>query len=84
MLPIHEIFLLFLFVLAVIFSLLAIMDRDLLKSVVYSAAFSITFALSYYLLMAPDIALAYIAVGVGISTVLLLYGLSKTERFEEA
>ena len=40
------------------------------------------FTLAYYLLMAPDIVLAYVAVGVGIYSVVLLFAISKTERYE--
>lgn len=65
------------------FSYFAIVQRDLVKAAVLSAGQSIAFAFAYYLLGAPDILFAYIPVAVGIYTVLLLYLISKTERFEE-
>ncbi|MEM0232906.1 MAG: hydrogenase subunit MbhD domain-containing protein [Candidatus Nezhaarchaeales archaeon] len=66
-----------------LFTYLAIKSRDLLKATIFSAAQSATYALIFFLLMAPDIVLAYIAVAIGIYTVILLYIISKTERYEE-
>lgn len=69
--------------LGAIFTYLAIKSKDLLKAAVFSAAQSAAYALAFFMLMAPDIVLAYIAVAVGIYTVILLYVISKTERYEE-
>jgi len=68
--------------LAALFSYLAIKSKDLVKATVFSAGQSAAFALAFFLLMAPDIVLAYVAVAVGIYTVVLLYIISKTERYE--
>lgn len=70
--------------LGVVFTYFAIKSKDLLKATVFSAAQSAAYALAFFLLMAPDIVLAYIAVAIGIYTVVLLYVISKTERYEEA
>lgn len=67
---------------ALVATLLALRERDLVKAAVYSAAQAAAYSLAFYILMAPDIALAYIAVGVGIYTGLLLYAIGKTERYE--
>jgi len=80
---IHEILLAFSLTMALIATYLVIKSRDLIKAVVFSAIQSIAYSLAYYLLAAPDIVLAYLAVGVGIYSVLLLYAISKTERYEE-
>jgi len=72
----------FAFTLAALFSYLAIKSKDLVKATVFSAGQSAAFALALFLLMAPDIVLAYVAVAVGIYTALLLYIISKTERYE--
>ena len=69
--------------LAALFSYLAIKSKDLVKASVFSAGQSAAFALAFFLLMAPDIVLAYVAVAVGIYTAVLLYVISKTERYEE-
>lgn len=78
-----ETLLAFSFTLALVFTYSAIVQRDLVKAAVLSAGQSIAYAFAYYLLAAPDILFAYIPVAVGIYTVLLLYLISKTERFEE-
>lgn len=78
-----ETLLAFSFTLALVFTYFAIVQRDLVKAAVLSAGQSIAYAFAYYLLAAPDILFAYIPVAVGIYTVLLLYLISKTERFEE-
>ncbi len=64
-------------------AILAIKSRDLVKAVAYSAMQSVAFAIIYALLLAPDILLVYVAVGVGIYPVIILYAISKTKRFEE-
>jgi len=64
-------------------SLLAIESKDMLKAVIYSAAESAAVAIVYLVLMAPDIALTQIAVGVGIMTVFFLIALRRTYRWED-
>lgn len=76
-------FLMFALTLGAIFTYFAIKSRDLLRAVVFSAAQSAAYAIALFMLMAPDIVLAYIAVAIGIYTVVLLYIISKTERYEE-
>ncbi len=65
-----------------IFSYLAITEKDLLKAVAYSAVQAIAYAIIFYLLMAPDIVLAYVAIAVGIYSALLVFIIGKTERYE--
>jgi len=69
--------------LGALFTYLAIKSKDLVKATIFSAGQSAAFALAFFLLMAPDIVLAYVAVAVGIYTAVLLYVISKTERYEE-
>jgi len=64
------------------FSYLAITEKDLLKAVAYSAVQAIAYAIIFYLLMAPDIVLAYVAIAVGIYSALLIFIIGKTERYE--
>ncbi len=66
-------------VIAVVF---AIIERDLLKAVLFSAIQSTLYAFLYYLLMAPDIVLTYIPVSVGLYPAVILFLIKKTERFE--
>ncbi len=62
---------------------LAIIERDLLKAVLFSAIQSTLYAFLYYLLMAPDIVLTYIPVSVGLYPAVILFLIKKTERFED-
>ncbi len=74
---------LYLGVVALVSSILAIRSRDLVKAVAFSAMQSVAYAILYAILLAPDILLVYVAVGVGIYPVLILYAISKTRRYEE-
>jgi len=74
--------LLYLSVAALAASVLAIKARDLVKAVAFSAMQSVAYAIIYALLLAPDILIVYVAVGVGIYPVLMLYAISKTRRYE--
>ncbi len=62
---------------------LLVFEKDLLKMIVLSAAQSTFYAIALYILMVPDVVLAYIAVAVGIYTALLMFAVKKTERYEE-
>ena len=82
MIEIHLLMLLITVIIGLIFSYLAIIEKDLLKAVGYSAVQAIAYAIAFYILMAPDIVLAYVAIAVGIYTALLVFVVSKTERYE--
>lgn len=73
----------YLFTVALLFTIKAVEAKDLLKAVIFSAVQSIAFAIAFAVLLAPDILLAYLAVGLGIYPILIIYAISKTERFEE-
>lgn len=62
---------------------LAVFEKKLVKAVVFSAIQSTIYALLYYLLMAPDIALVYIPVAVGLYPAVILLLISKTEKEEK-
>ncbi len=61
---------------------LAVRSGDLLAAVVLSAVQSVAYALIYYILMAPDIALVYIPVSVGVLPAVTVLLIKKTERYE--
>jgi len=63
-------------------TILAILERDLVRAVVFSAIQSTVYAFIYYLLMAPDIDLVYIPVAVGLYPAVILFLIKKTERYE--
>ena len=70
-------------ILALIATYLAIVERDLLRAILYSAIQSTLFAFLYYVLMAPDIVLVYVPVAVGLYPAVILILISKTEREEK-
>jgi len=63
---------------------LIVRERDLIKAVIYSAAQSVFYSIVLYILMVPDVALAYIAVTVGLYTALMVFAIRRTERFERS
>lgn len=69
-------------VISLIATYLAVLESDLIKAVVFSALQSTVYAILFYLLMAPDIALVYIPVAVGLYPAVVLFLIKKTERTE--
>ena len=62
---------------------LALRSKDLLVSVVYLAVMSLMLATEFYILQAPDVAIAEAAIGAGLSTVIYLIAIKRTERLEK-
>ncbi len=82
-LGIQDILLIVAFTLAILFTYKTLVEKDLVKAVVYSAGQAVAYGLAFIVLMAPDLALAYVAVGVGIYSALFLIVISRTERYEK-
>ncbi|NJE04167.1 hydrogenase subunit MbhD domain-containing protein [Thermococcus sp. MV11] len=61
---------------------LTIRFRDLLAAALMSAAMSLLLSIEFYMLHAPDVAIAEAAVGAGVVTAVVVYGIAKTERWE--
>ncbi len=61
---------------------LALKSKDLLVSVVYLAAMSLMLAIEFYILQAPDVAIAEAAIGAGLTTAIYVIAIKKTERME--
>jgi len=68
--------------LSVVATVLTVQSRDLLKAIVFSALQSVAYTLMYFLLMAPDIVLVYVAVTVGIYPLALVLLIKKVGRYE--
>lgn len=66
----------------VVLYVLAIELKDLLYSVIVLTGASITLAVVFYMLQAPDIAITQAAVGAGLTTVLFVIAISRTRRKE--
>ncbi|MEM3937216.1 MAG: hydrogenase subunit MbhD domain-containing protein [Desulfurococcaceae archaeon] len=69
--------------LSLVFVYMAVTEQDLLKAVAFSAGQSICYAILLQAMAATDIVMTYVAVSVGLYSALLVFVLSKTERFEE-
>ena len=54
--------------------------RDVLAAIVVFAAYSLGMAIFYAVLLAPDVAMTEAAIGAGVTTILLLLTIAKTNR----
>jgi uncharacterized MnhB-related membrane protein len=77
-----DVFLAVISTVALIFTYLTIIQKDLVKAILFSAIESAAYLLVFYLLMGPDLALAYVAIGVGIYPAVAFFLVKKTERYE--
>jgi energy-converting hydrogenase B subunit D len=77
-----DVFLAVISTVALIFTYLTIIQKDLVKAILFSAIESASYLLVFYLLMGPDLALAYVAIGVGIYPAVAFFLVKKTERYE--
>lgn len=66
----------------VITGFLVVWQKDLIAAAVSFAAFSFLLSIEFYLLQAPDVAIAEAAVGAGISTALFIIAIRATNRQE--
>ena len=57
--------------------------RDLLAAAIAFAAFSLLLALEFYVLQAPDVAIAEAGIGAGLTTAIFIIAIRGTKRFEE-
>ena len=74
-------YLIFIFLIAA--ALYAITVRDLLKAVIAMGAFSLVLSLEFYILQAPDVAIAEAAIGAALVTAIYIAAIKATTRFEE-
>lgn len=72
----------FLVILLIVCALIVERTKDLLSAIIVFAAFSLILSVLWLILQAPDVALTEAAVGAGITTVVMLAVLAKTERYE--
>lgn len=70
-------------ILSTLFVTLAILSKDLLKAIMFSAVQSTLYAFMLYLLMAPDIVLVYVAVSVGLLPLISIILIKKVGRYEK-
>lgn len=71
-------------ILIVIASIFAVALKDLLAAAVAVAAMSLLLSLEFYILEAPDVAIAEAGVGACLTTAILIIAIRNTKRMEEA
>jgi uncharacterized MnhB-related membrane protein len=62
---------------------LAVWLRDILAAVIALAGASLLLSLEFYLLQAPDVAIAEAGIGAGLTTAIFVLAIRKTRRKEE-
>jgi len=67
----------------VVTAILALKSRDLVYSVVFLAMMSLLLSLEFYILQAPDVAMAEAAIGAGLSSAIYIIAINRTGRFED-
>ena len=67
----------------VITGLLIFSFKDLLAAAIAFAAFSLLLSLEFYLLQAPDVAIAEAGIGAGLTTAIFMIAIRGTKRHEE-
>lgn len=72
----------FLVIIMMLFAAYAVHTRDLMYAVVATMAVSLVVSILFYVLQAPDVAMAEAAIGAGISTAVFVIAIKKTERYE--
>jgi uncharacterized MnhB-related membrane protein len=70
-------------ILTVAASIITVLLRDLLASAIALAAMSLLLSLEFYMLQAPDVAIAQAGVGACLSTAIVIIAIKGTKRLEE-
>ncbi len=70
-------------ILIVVASILAVVLKDLLAAAIAVAAMSLLLSLEFYILQAPDVAIAEAGIGACLTTAILIIAIRGTKRMEE-
>ena len=70
-------------ILIVVTSVFAVYLKDLLAAAIAVAAMSLLLSLEFYILQAPDVAIAEAGVGACLTTAILIIAIRATRRMEE-
>jgi len=71
-------------ILIIISSIIAVWLKDLIAAAIAVAAMSLLLSLEFYILQAPDVAIAEAGVGACLTTIILVIGIKNTKRMEDA
>ena len=69
-------------ILIIVASVVAVILRDLLAAVIAVAAMSLLLSLEFYILQAPDVAIAQAGVGACLTTAIFIIAIRATKRME--
>ena len=72
-----------LLILTVASCVIAVLLKDLLAAAIAMAAMSLLLSLEFYVLQAPDVAIAQAGVGACLSTAIMIVAIKGTKRMEE-
>ena len=67
----------------IVTGVLIIAFKDLLAASIAFAAFSLLLSLEFYVLQAPDVAIAEAGIGAGLTTAIFIIAIRGTKRYEE-
>jgi uncharacterized MnhB-related membrane protein len=70
-------------ILIIIASIFAVLLKDLIAAAIAVAAMSLLLSLEFYILQAPDVAIAEAGVGACLTTAILVISIKATKRMEE-
>jgi len=73
----------FLVIVMLISAIAASIFKDLMNAVIASCLVSLIAAILFYLLQAPDVAMAEAAIGAALVTAVFVIAISRTKRYEE-
>jgi uncharacterized MnhB-related membrane protein len=71
-------------IIIIIASIFAVFLRDLIAAIIAVAAMSLLLSLEFYILQAPDVAIAQAGVGACLTTAIFVIAIRATKREEEA
>ena len=67
----------------IVTGVLIVAFKDLLAAAIAFAAFSLLLSIEFYLLQAPDVAIAEAGIGAGLTTAIYMIAIRGTKRHEE-
>ncbi|MCD6522652.1 MAG: DUF4040 domain-containing protein [Candidatus Diapherotrites archaeon] len=70
-------------IIIILTSILAVKFKDLLASVIALGLVSLLLSLEFYILQAPDVAIAEAGVGAALTTAIYVFAVRGTQRLEE-
>jgi energy-converting hydrogenase B subunit D len=73
----------FVLILTVVASIITVLLKDLLAAAIALAAMSLLLSLEFFILQAPDVAIAQAGVGACLSTAIIIIAVKGTKRMED-